>query len=365
MNEETHGVYIEKEDQEDELIGSVYYDPRFGYRGIDTIYHKLKDKGITRKKIKDFLNKQEIIQINKKPDFTSSFIPMYENQEFQIDLIYLENKHLNQASYGLCCIDVFSKKADVELMKRKDEHSVLEAFKNILKRMNKPYSIYCDEGTEFTNKEFKKYCDENDIELIITLRHAPVVERFNRTIKEMLYKFLKVSKSKTITNVLPILIENYNDSYHKTIKMAPNEVNSSNENQVYENIYKASKVSSREPLKVGDKVRVLIKEKTGDKKYHGRWSSNLHTIIKKDKHYYYVDDNNKAYLRAYLLKVNDSETQEVKPMLENTQEGRLKDMAKEKALLPKSKTENEPFESVAINRPRRVIKKPDYYTIAK
>ena len=94
---------------------------------------------------------------------------MYENQEYQIDLIYLENKHLNQASYGLCCIDVFSKKADVELMKRKDEKSTLEALKNVIKRMNKPYSIYCDEGSEFTNKEFKKYCEDNDIELIITL----------------------------------------------------------------------------------------------------------------------------------------------------------------------------------------------------
>ena len=36
-----------------------------------------------------------------------------------IDLIYLENKHLNKASYGLVCIDIFSKKGDVELMKKK------------------------------------------------------------------------------------------------------------------------------------------------------------------------------------------------------------------------------------------------------
>ena len=53
MSEEQHGVYIEK-DNDDELIGSVFYDPRHGYRGIETIYQKLKTKKITRKKIKYF-----------------------------------------------------------------------------------------------------------------------------------------------------------------------------------------------------------------------------------------------------------------------------------------------------------------------
>ena len=94
-------AYLLKKKTKKMNLLEVYTDPRHGYRGIDTIYQKLKHKGVTRKKIKDILNKQEIAQINKKPDFTSSFIPMYENQEHQIDLIYLENKHLNQASYGL------------------------------------------------------------------------------------------------------------------------------------------------------------------------------------------------------------------------------------------------------------------------
>src|SRR5690606_15641065 len=114
-------------------------------------------------------------------------------------------------------------KADVELLKKKSAAQVTEAMEAILKRMGNPEYIYCDEGSEFSNAKFKKLLDDNGIQLIFTLTHAPIVERFNRTLKEMLFKYLQSTNSKTITNVLPKILDNYNNSYHKTIQMAPNE----------------------------------------------------------------------------------------------------------------------------------------------
>ena len=55
---------------------------------------------------------------------------------------------------------------------------------------------------------------DNNIEIIFTLGHAPMVERFNRTLKELLNKYLQSTNSKTITNVLPKILNNYNSSYH-------------------------------------------------------------------------------------------------------------------------------------------------------
>ena len=54
---------------------------------------------------------------------------------------------------------------------------------------------------------------ENKIEVIFSLTHAPMVERLNRTIKELLEKYLQATGTKTITNVLPKIIKNYNNSY--------------------------------------------------------------------------------------------------------------------------------------------------------
>ena len=187
-----------------QIIKEHYYNPKTGFVGLDKLYHKIKKEypDITRKDVQTFLNRQKIVQVNKTV-ISGSFIPPYEKFQFQIDLIYLEHKKLNIASYGLCCIDTFSKKAHIELMKRKTKQNTVDAMKVILKKMGTPEQVYCDEGSEFNNRGFKKLMDDNNIELILTMRHAPVVERFNRTIKEMIHKYLQATNSKTITSVLP------------------------------------------------------------------------------------------------------------------------------------------------------------------
>lgn len=334
-------------------IADVYYNPESGFIGEEKLYQKLKTFGITRKQIKSFLKKQELYQINKRPDTQGSFIPAYPLHEFQIDLIYLEDKHLNKASYGLCCIDVFTKKADIVLMKNKDESSTTAAMKTLLNRMGSPEMVYCDEGNEFNNTKFKKLMDDHNIELILTLRHAPVVERFNRTIKEMLSKYLQASKSKTIINVLPVLIKNYNNSYHKTIEMAPNEVNEDNLLEVYTNIWEKSNIRNREEINVGDKVRVLVKEKAYDKKYKARWSKEIHTVREKEGQFYFIDKLTRTYLRAYLLKVVDNETKDVEPLLEGTREGHLKNRTKAKIEADKIKD----AKPIALRKVKRVLKR--------
>src|ERR1700678_1404186 len=171
----------------DEIIRKVFYDPEKGFSGVEKTYKTIKKMGyhIKREEIAKFLKKQEVVQINQKNyGKQGSFVPPYPLFEFQIDLIYLEDKYLNKhASYGLVCIDTFSKKGDVELMKRKSAPQVTEAMEKILKRMGKPEYVYCDEGTEFNNALFKKLMNDNKIEIIFTLGHAPMVERFNRTLK--------------------------------------------------------------------------------------------------------------------------------------------------------------------------------------
>jgi hypothetical protein len=110
--------------------------------------------------------------------------------------------------------------------------------------------------------------------------------------------------------------------------MAPNDVTDKNSIEVWNNIYKTIRVVKRPLVEAGDKVRVLIKEKAFQKKYKPRWSKIIYTVTQRRGRYYYIDGLQRKYLRAHILKVNKSERPEIKPLLENTLEGRLKDLAK-------------------------------------
>ena len=96
------------------IIREAYYDPSQGFTGADKLYRNLQKKGykaISRKDVKDFLKKQEVVQTSQKnTGKLGSFVPPYMKYEYQLDLIYLENKQLNKNSYGLVCIDTSSRK---------------------------------------------------------------------------------------------------------------------------------------------------------------------------------------------------------------------------------------------------------------
>jgi transposase InsO family protein len=340
------------------LILDNYYDPDIGLVGSRKLYEKLKDKGVSLKDVRNTLKTQEIVQVNQKSQLNRSFVPDRPLQEFQIDLIYIENEHLNESRYGLCCIDAFTKKADVELMKKKTSADTVIAMENIFSRMGLPSMIYCDEGSEFNNAEFKKLMKENDIEIVFTLTHAPMVERFNRTLKEMISKYLQVSKSKTITRILPRIVKNYNNSYHSSIKMAPNEVDSDNEELVWFNLMKRAKKAHAPDIDVGDSVRVRIKPKSFDKKYKPQYSEKVHTIDRIKNGLIHVDDLNRKYLKAHVMKVGSVETHHVEPDIEGTREQHLKKIAK----LPKPKHVYDEAESIVATRAKRVIKKPSRFT---
>ena len=205
---------------------------------------------------------------------------------------------------------------------------------------------------------------DNKIEIIYSLSHAPMVERLNRTIKDMLAKYLQSTGTKTITNVLPLIMYNYNNSYHKTIKMKPVDVTFDNEEIVYDNILQVANVKKRPKIDVGDSVRVRIKERGFVKGYKPKFSKAIHKVIEKQGRYYIIDGLERKYMRAFIQKIDDEveyNTREAE--LENTTEGRLKESSKNiikrtdseiEELLDKTKTEN----SVAVTKSKRVITKP-------
>ena len=84
-------------------------------------------------------------------------------------------------------------KADMEPIKDKEADTCTKAMENIFKRLGNPETIYCDEGSEFTNNKFIQMLDKHKIEIIYATNHAPFVESFNRTMKRMMDRYMEAN----------------------------------------------------------------------------------------------------------------------------------------------------------------------------
>ena len=137
-------------------IYNAYYDPKTGFQSVEKLYRKLKDKGITRKQIKDFINNQEVYQLHKQQHKITKFLPItsgHENEIMQLDLADLSDISTTNLNFKwlLCGVDVFTRKAYIVPMKNKTASNVTEAMKIILNK-SKPENINCDQGSEFMSK---------------------------------------------------------------------------------------------------------------------------------------------------------------------------------------------------------------------
>ena len=139
----------------------------------------------------------------------------------------LINKLNKRFRFLLCVIDIFSKYAWVILLKDKKGVSIVNAFQKILdKSARKPNKIWVDKGTEFYNISFKKWLKDNDIEMysIHNEGKSVVAERFIRTLKNKIYKYMTAISKNVYIDKLDDIVDEYNNTYHRTIKMKPVDV---------------------------------------------------------------------------------------------------------------------------------------------
>ena len=154
----------------------------------------------------------------------------------------------------LCVIDIFSKYAWVALLRDKKCLSIVDAFQKILDDSNrKPDKIWVDKSSEFYNNFFKKWLKDNDIEMysIHNEGKSVVSKRFIRTLKTKIYKYMTSVSKNVYIDKLDDIVGEYNNTYHRTIKMKP--VN------VKDNTYIDFKkeINDKGPkFKVGDHVRI-------------------------------------------------------------------------------------------------------------
>ena len=181
-------------------------------------------------------------------------------------------------------MDVLSKHAWVQPVKSKTGKAVTDAFEKILKVRRKPINLQTDDGKQFYNKTFQDLMKRKGIHHFSTSGNtkASVVERFNRTLKKRMYRYFTVKNTLSYLPKLKELVLGDNRSYHRSIKMEPENVNARKEEQVWKNLY-AKRLGSKRPkpkLKAGDRVRLNKKYRVFKKGYLPGWTEEVFVVAR-------------------------------------------------------------------------------------
>ena len=220
-----------------------------------------KKKEISRADLMKWLTEQYVYSLHKSYKKSCEYrktIVLGIDEQWQADLV--EMKEFSEHNYGynylLCVIDCYSKYAWFEKLKTKTGQETARAFEQIFNKVRTPNKLQFDMGKEFYNEKVKR-----DLEYFSTdsLKKASIVERFNRTLKTEMYKYFTAHETRRWVGIYDKLVENYNNAYHTSTKMTPNEASKmENFPVVWYNIYGAylSSKYGQPKFKVGQTVRI-------------------------------------------------------------------------------------------------------------
>uniref|UniRef100_A0A1I7WGL7 Integrase catalytic domain-containing protein n=1 Tax=Heterorhabditis bacteriophora TaxID=37862 RepID=A0A1I7WGL7_HETBA len=280
------------------LLEKTYYSPESGFCGINELARKTKK---SPKVVKEFLNQQDPARKNFKSQ------RVYFNgidDQWQSDLVEMipysdENKDYK---YLLTIIDCFSKFAWVVPLKSKSGKETADALDSIFsKSKRKPKKMQTDNGKEYYNSNLKSLFKKLKINHFSTYsdKKASIVERFNRTLKEKMWKMFTHQGNHKWTDILDDLVQGYNNHYHTSIKMTPTQASKiENESIVYNNLFpkvdpedlgikdSVEKIEKEinTKFKVGDTVRITKYKAIFDKGYLPNWSTEQFKVSEVHPH---------------------------------------------------------------------------------
>ena len=261
-----------------------YTDPSHAgsFRGLDSIWRHAKvDADVAREWLMGekayTLHKQSKTKFRRRRTIARGINELWQADLVDLGLLSNEN---DAQRYLLTCIDVFSKYARVEPLKNKSGIALTAAFTKMIADQQCKL-LQTDKGTEFLNGTFQKLLRDRNIRHYTSENDdikAAVVERFNRTLKGAMWRYLTHVSSGRYVDVLPQLVSSYNNTYHRSIKMAPSEVNAQNESIVRKRLYPLKNVTVKWRYNVGQTVRLKQTKRVFKKGYEPSWTEEIFTI---------------------------------------------------------------------------------------
>ena len=239
------------------------------------------------------------------------------DQQWQADLVEERRLRwgLGRSKFLLTVIDVFSRQAMVGVTFNKTGAAVLRVFKKLVEEQRggkTPMYLQTDEGKEFFNKQFAKYCRDNRIIHFHTYSSmkAALVERFNRTLQDGLAVLKRHEPRLSIQQAVTRFTKAYNLRPHRGLGglLAPADITPENQHDFAEveefvRLKLARKSMNKQTkfaFQVGDYVRISrlprSSAKAFRKSYRGTWSEEIYQVRRRWREWPRLD------LNLYMLK---------------------------------------------------------------
>ena len=219
---------------------------------------------------------------------------------------------------ALLLIEITSRKAYGYILKSNNTTEILDKLTDF-KKSNDIYRLEGDK--QFDTKLIQDYCKEHNIQtdfqsskddhITKTGNRLGLIDRFTRTLKSKLNKWMSLNDKLNWISVFDSFIENYNKTLHTTTNMKPVDLDNNklkmldiHNNISKQNIDNLNKITS---YSIGDRVRV-INTKTQFQKEGEQFSRDIYVIENIQGNKYKVNSKSKLYKPNELQKVNINET---------------------------------------------------------
>lgn len=278
------------------VLNGIYYDQSNpnSFSTASKLYKAAKEDlpTIKLKQIKDWLSGQFTYTLHKPVRRVFKRNPIVVeciDQQWEADLVDMQDYKKSNKGYNyiLTVIDVMSKYSWGVPMKNKTGKEMTIAFKKILDSNRKPFYLRTDQGKEFLNKDFKLLLKQHSIFHFTSKNKdikCAIVERFNRTLKGRMFKYFTAKGTRIWFNILDDLLQAYNNSRHRTIKMTPIQALNTDCKVLFKNIYNINSWEDlnhklfKNKININDKVRKKYEKKTFDKSYFPNWTDQIYNV---------------------------------------------------------------------------------------
>ena len=296
---------MNSQNDNDVLLKDLYYNAASpgSFSGVDKLYRaaKLKGANVSRNQIRQWLQKQKTYTQNRfvRRKFpTRRVIVPYIKYMNDVDNAYMTDYTAANDGYKyfLLMINDFSRKVYTRALKSLSGKNITDAFKSIFAQKDFviPEHVRSDKGSEFKNRTLQTFLKSHNVNHVFTQSptQAAFAERAISTIKSKLLKHMTSNQSKRWIDQLENVTDAYNNSYHRSIKRAPNMVRKTDEPEIWEILYNAPKIKKQKlrglkddtiaktPFKhkLGDTVIVSAAKTKFDRGYNTKWSEEYFTV---------------------------------------------------------------------------------------
>lgn len=304
------------------LLYELYYTNK-NFDGTQKLFMKAKEinENIKFKDVDKWLKKQATYQLNYNDNKTKIYYPIYSNSlnSYQIDLTFLPRYKKQNNNYYILftAIGINNRYAYVDYSKDKKSDTILSIFKKFFKKVKYINNIDGDLGSEFTNKKFINYLNENKIQYDFFKSDSHklgIINRFHRTLKDKLTKYFTATDTVKWIDVIDKITLNYNNTYHRGIKAKPIEIFDNDMEELLliqnkKNITDKVKLNE-EQFNINDLVRHKLNKSLFIDKQTPKYSDTIYTVKKVLNNSLLVVDetnNSHSFKKNKVLKINEIE----------------------------------------------------------